>query len=85
VFTDQNGVEYDLKAAALAKKLNCCYQHIHLLARQGKIPFMKIGARYWFNEGQVLSALKVHHVPVSHTTEENVICERPKRGFPEGI
>lgn len=50
--------EYNLSAEELAAKLDYGVQYVRFLARVGRLPGLKRGRAWRFNEGEVLNFLK---------------------------
>ena len=54
-----DGIKYNEQTPSLAEKLQFPEYLIRAWSRKGKIPFVKVGGRYWYNLEEVMKALIV--------------------------
>lgn len=64
-----NGVEYSIQSKDVADRYNYTDARVRELSRQGKIPHIKIGRRFWYNPEQVEAALISQYPSTINTSE----------------
>lgn len=64
-----NGVEYTLQSKDLAARFNYTDARVRELSRQGKIPHIKIGRRFWYNLEQAQAAIVTSYPSTINVSE----------------